>query len=394
MKRIVLAALFALLIFCTSQAEVNYKNLQSSRVYSTVLKEYRDLSILLPNGYENTYHSYPVIYLLDAEKNFDVGIEALSFMMDNHFIPPHIVVGITNTDRFRDMTPVDSVLNKTIFPTRGGADNFIKSLEVDIFPFVASKFRASSRRLVMGHNYSGLFVVHTFINKPELFDRYLAFSPILWWNNKAIVNDMEKFLSERHSLRKHFFMSFAKEAKNMLEACTSLTKVIVTKSPDDLNWNYEWMPDEDHYSLYRKSLMKGMETIFKDYKYPSVQDLASGGVEKAQEYQATILLNYGRNEKLPYTLLISVCSELKDKKEYNDALRFLNYTIQNYPKRAETYFYIGEIYEATNQFKEALRFYEIAYNKDKGRWDYEQKFLAIQKQLTEMANEAQGELDL
>ncbi|PKQ63883.1 hypothetical protein BZG02_07660 [Labilibaculum filiforme] len=392
--RILFSALFAFLLCSNTSAEVNIKNLRSSRVYSSVLKEYRDLKVLLPNEYDNTYYKYPTIYLLDAETNFDVGIEVLSFLMDNHFIPPHIVVGIPNTDRFRDMTPVDSVMNKNIYKTRGGADNFIKTLEEDVFPFLTENFRMNSQRLVMGHSYSGLFVVYAFSIRPELFDKYLAFSPVLWWNNKAIVRDVDSFLSNNSSIRKQLFVSFAEEAAEMLNSCKSLISSLETNAPSDLKWHYAWMPDESHYTLYRKSLMQGMETIFTDYKYPDVQLLVENGVEAAENYQRKVLLSYGRNEKLPYSLIESVCIQLKDEEKYNEAMAFLKYSITNYPERAESFFYVGEIYEKVNQPKEAVKFYEIAHNKDKGRWDYENKFIAMQKLLIELENNAQNSVDL
>ncbi|MUP39338.1 alpha/beta hydrolase-fold protein [Labilibaculum euxinus] len=394
MMRILFSTLFALLICSNTSAEVNLKNLHSSRVYSTVLKEYRDVKVLLPNEYNDTYYKYPTIYLLDAETNFDMGIEVLSFLMDNHFIPPHIVVGLPNTDRFRDMTPVDSIMNKNIFRTRGGADNFIKTLELDVFPFIADNFRASTQRLVMGHSYSGLFVVYAFSTRPDLFDKYLAFSPILWWNNKAIVNDIDQFLSNNSSIRKQLFVSFAEEAAEMLKSCKSLILSLETKAPSDLKWNYAWMPDESHYTLYRKSLMQGMETIFAEYKYPDVQVLVEKGVEVAETYQRKVLLSYGRNEKLPYSLLENVCIQLKDAERYDDAMAFLKYSISNYPERAESFYYVGEIYEKVNQPKEAVKFYEIAHNKDKGRWDYENKFIAMQKLLVELENKTQNNIDL
>lgn len=385
-----------LFVLCTSGtfATVSKKNLVSTSVYSTVLKEKRELQILLPGEFENTYYSYPVIYLLDAESNFGTGVEVLSFLMDNHFIPPHIVVGIPNTDRFRDMTPVDSVLNKTIFPSRGGANTFIKTLETDVFPFISKQYRGSSQRLVLGHNYSGLFVMHAFLSRNELFDRYMAFSPILWWNDTAMLNDLDNYLSKSSSLRKYLFVSFASEAKNMLEACKSFAKIMEEKAPSDLKWKYEWMPDEDHYSLYRKSLMKGMEIIFKDYKYPSVEDLAKGGIGSAASYLRDIMLNYGRKEKLPYSLLESVCLQLKQQEKYDEAIKFLTYTSVNYPDKAEPYFYAGEIYEATQKHEEAIKFYEVAHNKDKGRWDYEQKFIAMQKYLEDQRNKKQNNTQL
>ncbi|WP_421919161.1 alpha/beta hydrolase-fold protein [Marinifilum sp.] len=394
MKRSLFATLLLIFFVGSLFAKVNPKNLVSTSVYSTILKEKRELQILLPSEFSDTYFSYPVIYLLDAEANFSTGVDVLSFLMDNHFIPPHVVVGIPNTERFRDMTPVDSILNKTIFPKRGGADTFLKAMETDIFPFVAKQYRGGSRRLVLGHNYSGLFVMHAFLSRSDLFDRFMAFSPILWWNNTAMVNDMDKFLSENSSLRKYLFMSFAKEAKNMLEACKDLTKVMDEKAPSDLNWKYEWMPDEDHYSLYRKSLMRGMEIIFKDYKYPSVEDLVKGGIATANGYLRDIMLNYGRKEKLPYSLLESVCLQLKQEEKYPEAIKFLTYTSVNYPEKAEPFFYAGEIYETTEKYQEAMKFYEVAHKKDKGRWDYEQKFLAMQKLIEELKNKEQNKAQL
>lgn len=394
MKRLLLPLMLTLLFSWQIQAEVNHKNLKSSRVYSGVLKEYRDVRVLLPNEYDDTYYKYPTIYLLDGEKNFETGIEVLSFLMDNHFIPPHIVVGLPNTDRFRDMTPVDSILNKSIFPTRGGADNFIAALKTDIFPFISKNFRVNTKRTVMGHNYSGLFVVYAFYSHPNLFDKYLAFSPIMWWNNKAIVSDIDNFLVNNPSVRKHLFITFAEEATEMLKSCKSLISILETKSPSDLKWHYAWMPDEGHYTLYRKSLMQGMETIFVDYKFPDTQVLAELGVKAAKDYQRKILLTHGRNEKLPYSLLESVCLELKSTEKYSEAIEFLKYTSNNYPNRAETYYYAGEVFEKMNKPKEALKFYEIAHTKDKGRWDYEHKYVTLQKFLVELENKAQNNIEL
>ncbi|WP_372751432.1 alpha/beta hydrolase-fold protein [Labilibaculum sp.] len=389
MIRYLFSTLFALFLFSTSHAEVNVKNLRNSRVYSKVLKEYREMRVLLPNEYDNTYYKYPTIYLLDAETNFDMGIEVLSFLMDNHFIPPHIVVGLPNTDRFRDMTPVDTVMNKNIYRTRGGADQFIKALEVDIFPFLNENFRMNSQRLLIGHSYSGLFVSYAFYFRTDLFDKYMAFSPILWWNNKAIVHDIDTFLENNSSIRKQLFISFAKEASEMLKSCKSLISSLKINAPSDLKWKYEWMPDESHYSLYRKSLMKGMEFMFLDYKYPDVQVLVDEGAGVAQSYQKNILLTYGRNEKLPYSLLESVCLQLKEAKRYDEAMNFLKFTVSSYPNRAESFFYVGEIYENSNQLTEALKFYKIAHEKDTDRWEYENKCLEMQKLLTDIEKNTQ-----
>lgn len=86
--------------------------------------------------------------------------------------------------------------------------------------------------------------------------------------------------------------------------------------------------------------------------------------------------------------------QLKQQEKYDEAIKFLTYTSVNYPDKAEPYFYAGEIYEATQKHEEAIKFYEVAHNKDKGRWDYEQKFIAMQKYLEDLRNKKQNNTQL
>lgn len=386
MLRLFVIGIILLSFFESVMGQEEFARNLNLQFYSKILQENREVNIQLPDDYKATYYSYPVIFILDAEKNYTQVLERLNFMMDNHFIPKHIVIGVVNSDRMRDMTPEDSVLQKSIFPTKGGADHFISFLEDELIIELSKQYRLSTKRTIIGHNYSALLVTYAFIKRPDLFDRFLAFSPTLWWNNNAIVKELEVLLEKQSSLRKHFFLSFGEEAKKMLLACKSFIKLMDEKRPADLKWSYEWMPDLTHYDVYQRSLMNGMELMFKDYQYPSIHSFKEKGIALANSYQKSILLNYGRNEKLPYSLLESVCLELKDEKKYQKALSFLQFTLINYPQRGDAYFYAGEVFEELGNYNKAVKFYEIACEKDKGRWDFEQKYTAMQQKIEEIKN--------
>src|SRR6185436_11461232 len=78
-------------------------------VHSTRLNEDRALIVYLPPRYESSGHSYPVLYLLDG--NRDAMLEALAATgsLERHkFMPEIIVVGIANVDRDRDMMPLST----------------------------------------------------------------------------------------------------------------------------------------------------------------------------------------------------------------------------------------------------------------------------------------------
>src|SRR5450432_1338396 len=79
---------------------------------SWILQEQRTFWVHLPPGAQGVVQhpdkKYPVIYLLDGDKNFTsvVGmIDLLSSVNGNNIVPEMIVVGILNNNRVRDLTP-------------------------------------------------------------------------------------------------------------------------------------------------------------------------------------------------------------------------------------------------------------------------------------------------
>ncbi len=87
-----------------------------------------------------------------------------------------LVVGIAygvNYDTFyklrgRDLTPSD---DKGFRPggthhPQGGASDFVKFLNDDLFPFIAANYKTKNEdRAVYGHSFGGLFGFYTFLNQ-------------------------------------------------------------------------------------------------------------------------------------------------------------------------------------------------------------------------------------
>src|ERR1044071_6306099 len=75
---------------------------------SEVLGEERTVLIRTPPGYETNKLSYPVLYMTDGDAHMTHTASTIEFLTRNRRIPDLIVVGITNTDRTRDLTPAKS----------------------------------------------------------------------------------------------------------------------------------------------------------------------------------------------------------------------------------------------------------------------------------------------
>ena len=98
-------------------------------IKSTVLGEDRIILVRTPAGYETNQVSYPVLYMTDGDAHMGHTASTIEFLVQNGRISDLIVVGVTNTDRTRDLSPVKSsdknAAGELQFPTSGGADNFL-----------------------------------------------------------------------------------------------------------------------------------------------------------------------------------------------------------------------------------------------------------------------------
>ena len=75
-------------------------------LYSKILDERRELLVHLPNNYQqNSGLNYPVLYLLDGQRNLNHAAGTLDLLSQSNMAQEMIIVAITNTHRTRDLTP-------------------------------------------------------------------------------------------------------------------------------------------------------------------------------------------------------------------------------------------------------------------------------------------------
>lgn len=104
---------------------------KKNQLFSHVLKEERTIWIHLPERYDDTSKENehcPVIYVLDAELNFltTMGVQAALYRGGRSHIPDAILIGIQNTDRTRDLTPMPAISKRgqATLENSGGGEQF------------------------------------------------------------------------------------------------------------------------------------------------------------------------------------------------------------------------------------------------------------------------------
>lgn len=160
---------------------VTYGNYR--RIHSRTLNEDRTLVIRLPADYAESAKEYPVLFVLDGSKNVCLRpYAAIDYLLMSDQAPDHIVVGIENANRGRDMRP------------DFGADAFLQFLRTELIPFVGSNYRTSGYHILCGQSLSAVFALYSFLKQPDLFDAYLIVSCGLFAD--SVANRLEDALKE------------------------------------------------------------------------------------------------------------------------------------------------------------------------------------------------------
>lgn len=349
---------------------------QSLTVHSAVLDEDRKILIGLPEGYEQSTDPYAVLYLLDGDGHFHHTTGTISFLAGNNKMPGLIVVGVTNTDRNRDLTPpvtIDTAFQARM-PTAGGADNFIRFMKDELIPYVDQHYRTAPYRILVGHSFGGLLAVHSFVNDPDLFNAYIAISPSLWYDNQSFFKPAGTFLKERDSLNQTFYMTMGNEGGYMLGGAMKLAALFEEFNEDHprnkFDWKFEEMPQETHGSVPAKSTYNGLEFIYKDFAPPipntyeeflAMMETAGPAslIDNIVAHYQMLSEKYGYSVSSESTVNSLGYGFLSENMPDAAILAFETNT-KNYPGSANAFDSLGDAYKAAGKRGQAKESYEKA----------------------------------
>jgi len=146
---------------------------------------------------------FPILYVLDGDAYFGSFADAVALRGTlGREIAPAIVVGVGRppsddlaslfADRMEDFTPTRATAPGA--PRSGGADRFLAVIRDEIEPRIAALAGIDrNRRALFGHSLGGLFVLHALFADPGAFRTYLALSPSIWWDGRALLKDEAGF---------------------------------------------------------------------------------------------------------------------------------------------------------------------------------------------------------
>lgn len=338
------------------------------KIQSKVMGEERKVLISLPDAYYRGNNArFPVLYLTDGDGHLMHTRGTADFLAQVGLMPNMIIVGVTNTDRTRDLTPSRADFQNpdgslTRFATSGGGDRFLDFFEKELIPYVEANYRTLPYRIFCGHSFGGLFAVHAFLTRPDLFNAVVATSPTLFWDKDLELKRARTFFADRKTLSRTFFVSMGKEGAAMDTSFEAFRKILASDTAAGFRWGSMTFPDEDHGSVVLRSHYYALRKIFEGWRMPRDQESGNytASLEEMKKHYAGLSDRFGWKLLPPEVTVNLIGYQALQKKDTARALEFFRYNVANYSDSANVYDSQGDGLEAAGKLDEALASYTKA----------------------------------
>lgn len=258
---------------------------ENVKIHSKALNQEREILIYTPVDYDwRTNEYFNVIYVFDSQNRefFDYTSSIISFLTDGN--KSFIVVGITSPfdekldySRNNDLLPIleTEESKKRYGKYSGNADNFLNFVETEVISYVNSKYRISNQNIAVGHSLSASFILYSLLQKPNLFQNYVAISPNLAYDNNKLSKDLIKFDFAKLKNESFIYLSNAnegidywKEWKPARESVYSFLKDSIKNK--NITVEIAEYPENNHWYTFPPSLNNALKFYF-------------GNIQKKQE---------------------------------------------------------------------------------------------------------------
>jgi predicted alpha/beta superfamily hydrolase len=358
-----LLGVLVVLVLVSSSAFAQYGGPAKLTIKSSVLGEDRTILVRTPPGYETNKLAYPVLYMTDGDAHIGHTASTIEFLARNGRMSEMIVVGITNTDRTRDLTPAKATgPNAAQFPSAGGADNFLKFIETEVIPEIEKRYRVQPYRVLAGHSFGGLFAVHALITRPELFNSYVAVSPSLQWSDEATLKRAEEFFKTRKELHATLFTSLGNEPGDIGKDFEQFKALLAKNQVKDFVWEAQQLTDEDHGSVVLRSHYFGLRKVYEGWQMPRdpATGAVAGGLKAADEHYKKLTQKFGYSIPTPEGLVNQIGYQFLLAGNPEEAIATFKSNVERYPNSANVYDSLAEAYEKTARLDLAAPLYEKA----------------------------------
>jgi len=321
-------------------------------INSKILGEERRILVHLPLGYEETKLQYPVVYHLYGDFVMTYFADAASVMERMHDegkIPQMILIGVDNTDRYRDLRPVKND------GSPGGSENFINYFKEELIPFVINNFRTEDYNILVGPQAGACFGLYALTEHADLFDAFILENS---FDNppevdKYLISHTKSFFMPDKSLNKFLFMKVKKESSN-LQIAMEQKSIIESGIPKDFRFEFR-LNDSENDIIPSTDIKYGFMELFSGYELPYETNMK--GLDDILEYYQQFSNELGFSVNISDRILRSAANRFNSEGNKQEVQRIWEYVLRIYPRSLDGLFQVAEMRASAGRFKEAKEYY-------------------------------------
>lgn len=350
--------LYTLVIICLVSL-----NLQAQAIYETIdsykLNGERELKIQLPRNYDpEAKRTYPLVIVLDGDYLFEPVAGNIDYQAYWEDIPDCIVVGIKQASTREDDF---FYAEETNLPINEGAD-FYEFMGSELIPFIETNYKASSYRVIVGHDMSANFINYYLFKDQPMFRAYISLSPDL-------APQMVERLQGRLSILEQetfYYMATAdadvKVLRNSIIECDAKLKTIENEK---LHYKFDNFEDANHYSLVGRGIPKALNEIFalfkpingKEYN-EKVLTFEGSPYDYLMKKYEDIEYFYGFEKQLIENDIRAISAASKKKNDIESLEKLAKLVKKEFPQSMLSAYYMGMYHEKEGNLKKALLRYK------------------------------------
>ncbi|TCP22411.1 putative alpha/beta superfamily hydrolase [Tenacibaculum skagerrakense] len=208
-KHLIITILFFQIINSQTQNSGDIKN-----IVSKVLNEKREIKVLLPTDYSKE-NKYPVVYITDANYNFEIASSYLTQLIKFNSIPKTILVGIPQKDRGNELD---------IFWSKNGIrfKNFIFN---EVIPLINSEYATSGFNTIIGHSDGAEYNHLLMMEKDNPFRGFINISENLY---NDVSNNISTYFKDYKGEKLYYFIANAEyDTQDRIDAGKSIEKLFL-----------------------------------------------------------------------------------------------------------------------------------------------------------------------
>ncbi|URL57013.1 alpha/beta hydrolase [Luteibacter flocculans] len=318
--------------------------------HSAKLNEDRTYQVMLPASYERSPNrTYPVVYVLDGETQFQHTAADAAFLAADGQIPEVIVVGIVSTVRIRDFTQTDWA---EAWEGGGGASRFRSFLADEFLPHIASTYRVSPYRALSGHSAGGQFALYVLTEDPALFQGIIAISPSLDWDHRVPLRTLQESIPKRRDIKNFVYFASSDDSGDALKDDQALAAILKGAASKGIRSIYRPYPQETHTGIALPAQADALRQLFAGYAVPDA--VVSKGVADVEAYYARLSSTLGMKISVPASVRNALAFDALHAGRKKEAFVMLHAVIADDPNSPEAFDSLSEAYQSEDSLTEAL----------------------------------------